>query len=333
MSTADIASVCVNPVSPNYLIHHRYVYYLSVALPLIYPFTSYFTGCETPCNPPLVKAAYAYALTYSGTAALYAILLLASPRDVDSLPINLDIFGVWAVLSVAGCALLAFLQWDRVLRDEKQSKTSRPIFRIWGVWITVGIICVFVALVKSKPDSEGLSALSQVDCLAMAKSQSLHFRLRTPEEVEVRDYDRIFGSEYNHLKHSGAPLMFIALFWGLLCCLFTVSSPRVTVPCKEEDCGTPSSKDERFFYLRRGYTIARRAALFCVPAYLILNIVFNEIYLQKGRRGDGGIPFAEKSYQVGQWGLPVGMSLLTVASVVHLVLMRICKSVRSSEVV
>jgi hypothetical protein len=62
------SSICIYPISPAYEVLHRYLYYTSLILSVLYP---------TP--PPLVKGAFAYSLTISSTASLYAILILAMP--------------------------------------------------------------------------------------------------------------------------------------------------------------------------------------------------------------------------------------------------------------
>ncbi|RFU31213.1 hypothetical protein B7463_g5098, partial [Scytalidium lignicola] len=342
MATPDITSVCVAPLSPNYLLLHRYVFYVSLILPLINPFhtSSSSLTYPPPTVPPLIKAAYAYALTYSGTASLYAILLLSSPSNLQSLPINLDIFGVWAVLSASACVLLAFLEWDKVLQQPHRGQQRvRPIFTIWGVWITVGVICVFVALVKAKPavaNGDFGAVIAQSDCVAMAMEQRLRFRLRVAEDVVVSDYDRIFGKLYDHLKHIGAPMMFIVLFYGLIPCLFTIASAKPDCKGERTSYECYSDGNGEFSILSsicRGYILARRVALVCVPVVLITNVVFNEIYLLKGWEGGDGIPEAEKMYEVGQWGLLVGMSLVTAAAVINWAFGRMWKEVKDSGII
>src|ERR1700738_2818470 len=128
---ATPSSICVYPLSPTYLILHRYLYYLSLILSVLYP---------TP--PPLVKGAFAFSLTYSSTAALYAILIVAVP---EANIVNLDIFGLWAVLSAACIVILPLLIWTSHLQSSG-SRSGRPIIRIWGLLVVVGAACTFSLL-------------------------------------------------------------------------------------------------------------------------------------------------------------------------------------------
>lgn len=339
--TAQVnATICVSPLSPNYLLFHRYVYYISLLLPLLYVSgTSSSQDHPSITTPPLIKASYAYALTYSGTASLYAILLLASPLSLDSQPINLDIFAVWTVLSSAGIALLIFLEWDPILQDDKSGKKARPIFRIWGVWIAIGAVCILVALVKINPGAGDLMAsdtTQQSTCLALSQYQQLRFRLRASDDVVVRNYDRILGASYGRLTHTAAPLAFVVLFFGFISSVVTVW------PAGEKDkpstyaCFCVSSDSEEFSLvsaIRSGYLQARWGALVCAPVFFVATVVLNENYLLKGWQGDDGMPSEEKTYEIGQWGLIVSMSLVTAAALVNWIIGRIWRKAQESGIV
>ena len=301
------ASVCVYPLSPTYLVLHRYLYYTSLIISVLYP---------TP--PPLVKGAFAYSLTYSSTAALYAILLLAIPVPADGRIINVDIFGLWAVLSTASILILPLLTWTRNLRGEGSS-SARPIIRIWGLLILVGAACSFVLLGRARNLAADVNVDPSMvlDCHAQGLvAGTAKLRLRDPNDVTTADYDRLFGSLFTLLFSRLSPLSFIPLAFGAVSCLVTIveSPPPISYTATGQITGTEATSTSLISSLRSLFLSLRKLVSGVTVCWLVPVLVVNELFLLKDWSGLDGMPEGEKMYEVGQWGLFAGLGLVTAAA-------------------
>jgi hypothetical protein len=320
---AEANLICVNAISPTYEPIHRYVYYVSLLLSVIYP---------TP--PPLVKGAFAFSLTYSSTAALYAILLLSitpkSPTSTSSsTTTNLDIPALYAILSAAAIVVLPLQTWTKSL-----SRSARNIIRVWVVFITIGLCCTFVLLVRSKAlasPAQRIASDSIVDvatCEASASATHMKFKLRDPQNVEVADFDRVFGDLYTIAVKKLSPLVFLPLVFGLLACLVTVHPSKNMDHRPNGSVSNSTYSSNLEFGLGAGVSSAslsskkspsrqfflwvRNVLLGLTPAFWIAVVVVNELYLLKG--GAGGIPEVEGLYEVGQWSLLTGLGFVAAAA-------------------
>jgi hypothetical protein len=316
---ATPSSTCVYPLSPTYLVLHRYLYYTSLILSVLYP---------TP--PPLVKGAFAYSLTYSSTAALYAILVLALPlpSSADGQILNLDIFGLWAVLAPASILLLPLLTWSRSLHT-----TARPIIRIWGILILIGASCTFALLHKSQQLATATTTTTgALNCSALAASAATQtLKLRDPNHVLSAPYAQIFTPLYTILTARLPPLTFIPLAFGAFSSLLTITAPLYQDPSTSTTTSTyttsystsaeiaisdPDTSGTRAVEtLRTLFLTLRRIVLYLTPYFLIPVLVVNEMYLLKD--WPFGVPEAEKVYEVGQWGLLAGLGLVSAAAGVN----------------
>jgi hypothetical protein len=302
-----LSSICVYPLSPTYLPLHRYLYYVSLTLSVLYP---------TP--PPLVKGAFAFSLSYSSTAALYAFLVTAIYPYGPI--VNLDIFGLWAILSSATIVILPLLQWTKNLKGAG-SASARPIIRIWGVLVIVATICIFVLLAKLKPiidQSEDLEGVIGTCQLISSSSETPRLRLRNPEDVLLAAYEPVFGQIFDWIIRRISGLVFLPATFGLITCLFTVVHHP---PMHQEDRTVhgdfPSTSTEPtlFFAVQNGFVYLRTVVVCLTPLLLIPTIVINEFYLMKGR--ETGLIEGEKIYEVGQWGVWVGAGLVGAAALVN----------------
>jgi hypothetical protein len=316
---AVASTVCVYPLSPTYLVLHRYLYYLSLILSVLYP---------TP--PPLVKGAFAFSLTYSSTAALYAILILALPLAPTTPILNLDILGLWAVLAPASILILPLLTWSRNLQGTG-SKSARPIIRIWGILVLIGAACTFVLLQRAQSIADSVDASAVLNCQTLATdANAQNLRLRDPNYVLSVSYDLIFSPLYSILSARLVPLTFIPLAFGALSSLVTISLP---IPLKstgqasqlsasqgwaggglQEVSWSDSMSTSPLTVLRKAFLLLRRMVLYLTPGWLIPVMVVNELYLL--RDWPLGIPEAESMYEVGQWGLFAGLGLVSAAAAV-----------------
>ena len=294
-------TICTFPVSPTYLPFHRYLYYTSLLLSVLYP---------TP--PPLVAGAFAFSLTYASTAAIYAILILAIPSQEQ--PLNLDIFGVWAILSVSAIAVLPLLTHTKSVRA-----SARPILRIWGVLIAVATICTYILLIRSKSNFSAKETLEFCE-----EGSHSRLRLRNPKHVEVVEKEAIFGHWYNVLVDRVAPLIVVPSAFGLLTCFFTISQPKTSSETYANPYPNPYAPQDPyelpsitiatpgrfslFSSAKSGFLILRKVVLYLTPAILVPTMVLNELYLMKHRVE------AEEMYEVGQWGIFVGAGLIAFAA-------------------
>jgi hypothetical protein len=302
------AIVCVYPLSPTYLILHRYLYYTSLIISVLYP---------TP--PPLVKGAFAYSLTYSSTAALYAVLIVAIPVPADVRIINLDVFGLWAVLSTASILILPLLTWTRNLRGAGSS-SARPIIRIWGLLILVGAACSFVLLGRARSLAADVAADAAAvsDCHAQAlAADTAKLRLRDPSNVTTADYDRLFGSLFALLFSRLSPLAFIPLAFGALSCLVTIVDSSPSHIASGEITGTEVISTSLISGLRSLFLSLRKLVSALTACWLVPVLVVNELFLLKDWSGPDGMPEGEKMYEVGQWGLFAGLGLVAAAASVN----------------
>lgn len=89
--------ICTFPISPPYLPTHRYLYYTTLLLSLLYP---------TP--PPLIKGAFALSLTYTSTASIHAIVIACLSAPTSNQLVNLDVPTLWAILTPATLSVCRF---------------------------------------------------------------------------------------------------------------------------------------------------------------------------------------------------------------------------------
>ena len=288
--------LCVYPLSPTYLPTHRYLYYNALAISVLYP-----------RPPPFVKGAFAFALTYSSTAAIYAILIIAirSPNVL-----NLDMFGLWAVLSPASIAILPLLQYSKSV-----SGGGRPILRTWGVLIIAASICAFVFLVRLKGIAGYHDGYEQT---CISNPPGLKYRLRIPEITASVSYEDVFGYYYDLIVARGAPLTLVPMIFGTITCLVTISPVRERAPWDLEVNLNPYAEEAPSRNIPRalkiGFHHLRAAVLYLSPMFLIPTVVINELYLMRDKEKE--IPEMEKVYEIGQWGLLLGAGLVAVAALI-----------------
>ncbi|KAH8597701.1 hypothetical protein B0O99DRAFT_684417 [Bisporella sp. PMI_857] len=297
--------ICVYPLSPTYLPFHRYLYYLSIIISVLYP---------TP--PPLVKGAFAFSLTYSSTAAIYAILIIALPTNHV---ISLDIFGLWAVLSTASVLALPLLQWTKNLRSN-----ARPIIRIWGALVIAATICIYVLLLRSK-EAVKLSGGEDWDLeRCWADNDPPKLKLRDPEDTHIATSEPVFGYFYGLIVERVAGLVIMPLVFGAISCLFAInlSQPRQIQRARLAYTNTPITSIEHeqtgrlpiFSSVQNAFVQLRKVVLALTPLMFVPTLVINEMFLL--RNYGKGILEEEKMYEVGQWGIFVGAGLVAVAALI-----------------
>ncbi len=89
----------------------------------------------------LIAGALASALIYSGTAVVHAFILVIGSRPLY----DLDVVGVWAIVSVSCLAIQPMFEWSHVLPKVQ----SRIIFGYWGSLVAFGARMALVALLRT----------------------------------------------------------------------------------------------------------------------------------------------------------------------------------------
>lgn len=100
-ATVDQKVVCVYPVSSQYGLLPRLLYYTLIVVS-VFPQRHFWAR----------RCAIASALTYSSTTAIHPIALAAV--SVNSV-FDLDTVGVWAVVSAGCVAVIPILDWSKTL--------------------------------------------------------------------------------------------------------------------------------------------------------------------------------------------------------------------------
>ncbi|KAI9718120.1 MAG: hypothetical protein M1812_004378 [Candelaria pacifica] len=145
------SAACWYPISGNYGLLNRILYYFTLIFALIVHHHLW-----------LVAGALAATLTYSGTAAVHACLLMwRGPADAES-----DRPALLAILSAACLLMVPLLNWSTTLRRLE----ARTIVIYWGILVTAGFMCMFFTLQSWAPGTDifVLTDLSNVTCTGIS---------------------------------------------------------------------------------------------------------------------------------------------------------------------
>ena len=122
------AMVCVYPISSQYAFLPRLLFYAFTAFGVIYRHQEW-----------LVAGALASALTYSGSAAVHAVLLAGfrheSALDLDVIPCN-------AVLATSVLIVVPLLRYSQTWR----LNNANLVILLWSFLVTVGMVCAVFAI-------------------------------------------------------------------------------------------------------------------------------------------------------------------------------------------
>ncbi|MCJ1436675.1 hypothetical protein MMC27_006056 [Xylographa pallens] len=132
----EVNVVCWYPLSGNYGRLPRILFYLTLLFALL-----------ARTHQWLIAGALAAALTYSGTAAIHACLLVwRGPSSGE-----MDFWALLAILSSSCILTVPLINWSSTLRTlgakrDKYDSASRTIIIYWGFLVAVGFLCCFVAI-------------------------------------------------------------------------------------------------------------------------------------------------------------------------------------------
>lgn len=154
-AAGSAAMTCVYAVSGQYGLLPRALYYALLVFTVL---THRYTW--------LVAGAAASAMTFSGAAAIHAIILLALPRATDR-AIDLDVFGTYCASATGLIFVIPIMTFSKTLR----TLTGRMLIRAWGALMFVGTACSIAAMWRPWPHeppcvtSKGalLTSLDQLD--------------------------------------------------------------------------------------------------------------------------------------------------------------------------
>lgn len=305
--------VCVYQLSGQYGLLSRLLFYVVIVFAAV--------GSS---HVWLIAGALTSALIYSGTAVVHAFILAIGTKALY----DLDVVGVWAVLSVSCLAIQPMFEWSHVIPKLQ----SRMIFGFWGSLVAFGTIMAFVTLLRDWPSEPAYRSNDGVRLQSFWGTTDPAFScsytcfdkqqiLRSPTDMITLSRKRAFGI--------GCALILITsgnVIMGVIVGL--ISFARVPQKKTEQELRAIIARNEP----RRGDTpntsIAKAQARnhanaelqagalphkTCSSLNLILCLVVlvaNEIYLLQ----DGGLPCNESLYSIGQWAPWVGVALALVAA-------------------
>ncbi|MCJ1378335.1 hypothetical protein MMC17_001432 [Xylographa soralifera] len=136
LPSTDFNAFCWYPLSGNYGRLPRILFYITLVFALL-----------ARTHQWLIAGALAAALTYSGTAAIHACMLIwRGPTNGET-----DYWALLAILSTSCILTVPLINWSSTLRTlgakrDKYDSASRTIIIYWGFLVAVGFLCCFVAI-------------------------------------------------------------------------------------------------------------------------------------------------------------------------------------------
>lgn len=284
--------ICLYPISGPYGYLQRFLFYSLLAFAVIAHRWEW-----------LVRGSVAAAMTYSATACIHAILLAAVSTPTNR-PLDLDIFGVYCIISSSLIVLGPMLDWCKPLRQT----TARLILRAWGVLLSMGLVCAVLSILRPYPKDGACyrSPLRPRACTGPGAGPC--------EEMPSRSEERLFGRTDFYALKGFAIASLVLMFLSLLSVFASRTGDPVVI----------WEKDRRKFTLRHGYEHEHREISFnttkpwlikiffvvVAPIAFIANIAVTEIYILRSP----SLPTLEHHYAVGQWNAWVGVAMVLLAA-------------------
>lgn len=285
---------CVYPISGQYGLMPRLLYYFLLLFAVL-----------ARRQVWLMAGALGSALTFSGSSALHAVALAAT----RSRPLlDMDSFAIWAIVSSGSLSGRLFFDWSETLRKSP----ARPVFRIWGFLMIVGVICSAESIFADYADeticlSWGGVLLSSPLGLGVTQYQfnctyecfGTRKLFRQPGEIQAVLKQTSVG------RHSQIFLISLILTF-VFGCLFGIIGLAVIAKHEIRHRSAPS------------HTITTETKLvasryrYVAPFVWVIIVVLNEVLLL----GGPGVPAVEQPFAVGQWSPWVATTLALLASMV-----------------
>ncbi|KAL8925276.1 MAG: hypothetical protein Q9208_003566 [Pyrenodesmia sp. 3 TL-2023] len=286
-----LPDTCVYPISGPYGYLQRFLFYSLLAFAVIAHRWEW-----------LVRGSVAAAMTYSATACIHAILLAAVSAPT-SRSLDLDVFGVYCIISSSLIVLGPMLDWCKPLRQ----MAARVILKAWGVLLSVGLVCAVLTIWRPYPKHwPCYRSPLRDDCTDPRKEGC--------EEMPSMTEERLFGRTDFYLLKGFAIASLVLMFLSLLSVFASRTGDPVVI----------WEKEQRKFTLRHGYEHEHREISFnttkpwlikiffvvVAPIAFIANIVVTEIYILRS----SPLPTLEHRYAVGQWNAWVGVAMVLFAA-------------------
>ncbi|KAL8762943.1 MAG: hypothetical protein Q9184_001165 [Pyrenodesmia sp. 2 TL-2023] len=279
--------ICVYPISGPYGYLQRFLLYSLLAFAVIAHRWEW-----------LVRGSAAAAMTYSATACIHAILLAAVSTPKNR-PLDLDVFGVYCIISSSLIVLGPMLDWCKPLRQT----TARLILKAWGVLLSVGLVCAVLSIWRPYP-RDPVCYHSPLRPHACPDPEN-----KDCEEMPLRPEERLFGRTDFYAVKGFAIASLVLMLLSLLSVFASRTGDPVVI----------WEKDQRKFTLRHGYEHEHQEISFnttkpwlikiffvvVAPIAFIANIVVTEIYILRYPP----LPTLEHRYAVGQWNAWVGVAM------------------------
>ena len=249
----------------------------------------------------LAAGAAASAMTYAGTAAIHAIVLLVYRQ---SSPFDVDIVGAYAIASAGFIIAVPFATLSKTVR----AMNVQHLVWWWGALMGLGTGCGMAAIFLIV--RTGKMALSESKCIDVAANVTL----TSPDQLELRHFNctySCFSAPSVHLHPNGTMVavpsnsvnygyFLYALIGGFI--VFGVTGACVALMPFFLAAGSWKEERPSSNWLRLLYTAA-------CPLCLIGAVNVNEMWLIKG-----GLPVEEDTYQIGQWA-PLAATALVIVGV------------------
>jgi hypothetical protein len=291
-SAGPAAMTCVYAVSGQYGLLPRVLYY---ALLIFTVFTHRYIW--------LVAGAAASAMTFSGSAAIHAIILVALPRS-SAAAIDLDVFGTYAASATGLIFIIPIMTFSKTL----QTVTGRVLIRVWGALMFVGTACSIAAMWRPWPHEAPcvtdtgalLTSLSQLDVATFNCTYSCFGTnniIRGPTDVVAMPVNLINDTAVLQLFICAVGIAF------LTCCnliAYSVFSPGGDT---RKVGARLSGNFMSWIWL---------SAMIFSPLMFIINISSTESFFKAS-----GIPISEEPNLVGQWSTVMGAGLVVVAAAIN----------------
>ena len=314
---------CIYPLSGQYAPIARYLFYALLLFGIIARRSTW-----------LIAGALATAMTYSGTAAIHALILaITSPKQPV---LDIDLVGAWAVLTAGLFALWPVLQFSSTLRKSP----FRPIFAAWALLNSVGAVTCMVLIYLDYPTEKACKSTNgqlltqpyqvgypEFDCTY--KCFSSHRAMRGSSEIQVMYADWLWGHE--GWKGLLQALAGFAANVGLMVTIIFVPWPKSwrivryfdkqyqehydlmegKLNSPERKAGLTAEEIEKLE--KKCKRDKRLSYLFFLNQVLsIIAVIFNEIYLL-----GTGLPVDEQPYGISQWGAATAVGLAILASLLN----------------
>jgi hypothetical protein len=329
--------VCSYPVSGQYAILQRVLYYALLI------FSVLMHG-----KPWLVGGALAAAMTYSGAAAVHALVLAGISTKTL---LDLDIYGVWAILSAGVLAVEPMMTFSTNLRNS----VARPVVAFWGMIIGVGTVGTSVAIWRNFPivpgcfDDNGivlgrLEAIELPNCSYVCEPETQI--LRVPDDIEIIHASQVFGHRFNILMAAAI----ITLAYGVGASIFAFGLikkrkgteaeikaeiqrmealihnryvpgkiqgwhtrlPQIRTPLQHKK-SLQKKVDKLHIELEIGeYQQHATPTAWISPILFPVVIILNEVFILS----DGGLPSLDPPYVVAQWAPWISVVLALIAAII-----------------